>query len=60
MTPNLNDIQGHWAEKDIDSMLRKGIIAGYEDGSFKPDQSVTRAEAAVIAARVVRYILGED
>jgi N-acetylmuramoyl-L-alanine amidase len=54
-----NDIQGHWAENDILSVLRKGIVAGYEDGSFKPNRSVTRAEAAVIAARIIRYILGD-
>ena len=41
-----NDIKGHWAESAITSWQDKGLIAGYEDRTFKPDKSVTRAEFA--------------
>jgi hypothetical protein len=41
---SLNDIGGHWANEAIQSALLKGYVDGYEDGSFRPDQSVTRAE----------------
>ncbi len=41
---SLNDIGGHWANEAIRSALLKGYVDGYEDGSFRPDQSVTRAE----------------
>ncbi len=39
-----NDISGHWAENTIISWQEKGLISGYEDGTFKPNNSVTRAE----------------
>lgn len=38
------DIQGHWAEKQINGWIDKGLAKGYPDGSFKPDYSITRAE----------------
>ncbi|MBO8434016.1 MAG: S-layer homology domain-containing protein [Tyzzerella sp.] len=43
-----SDINGHWAEKTITAWQEKGLISGYEDGSFKPDRQVTRAEFVVI------------
>ncbi|RED64633.1 S-layer homology domain-containing protein [Cohnella lupini] len=36
-----NDIKGHWAEKTITEMVAKGILDGYPNGSFQPDQPVT-------------------
>ena len=45
-----NDISGHWAEGTINKWKDKGIISGYLDGTFKPDNSVTRAELAKILA----------
>lgn len=41
----------HWAYKAIDELAEKGIINGYEDGTFKPNGNVTRAEVAVMIAR---------
>lgn len=43
-----SDIQGHWAEETIIKWQDKGIISGYPDGTFKPDNSVTRAELAKV------------
>ena len=43
----------HWAAKAIDELSEKGIIKGYEDGTFKPEQSVTRAEVAVMISRAM-------
>ena len=43
-----SDIQGHWAEETITKWKDKGIISGYPDGTFKPDNPVTRAELAKI------------
>ena len=40
----LNDINGHWAEGEIRDLVNKGIINGYEDSTFKPDNEITRAE----------------
>jgi S-layer homology domain len=43
-----SDVAGNWAEPFIRALVDKGIIAGYPDGTFKPDQPVTRAEFAAL------------
>jgi len=44
----LKDIGGHWAEQQILFLTEKGWISGYPDGTYKPNQSITRAQAAAI------------
>lgn len=39
-----SDTAGHWAESEIDAMTELGYLNGYPDGSFRPDDSITRAE----------------
>jgi len=39
-----SDISGHWAVGYINSASAKGWMNGYEDGSFKPNNKITRAE----------------
>ncbi len=46
------DIEEHWAKKYILALGDLGIINGYEDGSFKPDKSITRAEFVNIVSRL--------
>ncbi|WP_136479686.1 S-layer homology domain-containing protein [Acetivibrio thermocellus] len=46
-----NDIEGHWAQFWIELNAKLGNIAGYEDSSFRPSQSVTRAEFVTMANR---------
>lgn len=47
--PSFSDVpRSHWAYKEITEMAAKGIIKGYEDGKFRPNQQVTRAEFAKI------------
>lgn len=43
--------EARWSNNAISTMAKLGIITGYEDGTFKPDQKITRAEFATIAAR---------
>lgn len=43
--------QSHWAYDDIQLVLRHGIMAGYREGQFYPEQRVTRAEAFAIFAQ---------
>lgn len=43
-----SDISGHWAEEIILDWQDRGIISGYPDGTFKPDDAVNRAELAKI------------
>lgn len=38
------DYQGHWAENIIDKWLSMGYVSGYPDGSFRPEDFITRAE----------------
>ena len=50
------DIADHWANYEINLAYAKDIIEGYPDGTFKPDQEITRAEAVTIVNRVLeRY-----
>lgn len=43
-----SDIQGYWAQPCIEKLIRQNIITGYEDGSFRPNLAVTRAQFAKI------------
>lgn len=42
------DISGHWAEAAIKEAIASGIVKGYTDGTFKPNNTVTRAEFSVM------------
>ena len=53
---NFNDISGHWAENEIRRAASLGWIQGYTDGSFKPDQNITRAEAASMINRMLHRL----
>jgi hypothetical protein len=44
----LKDIQGHWAQKEIEALVSTGAISGYADGTFKPSETVTRAQFSKI------------
>lgn len=52
------DTAGHWAENDIDEMSAAGYLDGYPDGSFMPDNIVTRAEFLKIIT--LRYGITQD
>ena len=47
------DIGGHWAHDCIEILLEKGIVTGYPDGTIKPENYITRVEAAVLIARAL-------
>lgn len=40
----LNDVAGHWAESQIKQLVSLGVVNGYPDGGFYPENAVTRAE----------------
>jgi len=40
----LSDITNHWGKKDIEFLIQTGAISGYPDGTFRPDNTITRAE----------------
>ena len=45
------DANANWASAEIATLTAAGILEGYEDGTFRPDASITRAEFATIASR---------
>ena len=40
----LTDISGHWAEQTIRNLVSKGVVNGYEDNTYRPEDSVTKGE----------------
>lgn len=48
-----SDIQGHWAQKDIELMTGKNIVKGMTDHTFSPDNNITRAEFAALLVRAL-------
>ena len=41
---SFRDTRGHWAESSVDFITDKGIMSGYEDNTFKPNENMTRVE----------------
>lgn len=50
-TSKFVDANSNWANTEIATLTNAGILKGYEDGTFRPDASITRAEFAAVAAR---------
>lgn len=48
------DYKGHWAQEAISEWVSLGIIQGYEDGTIRPSQPMTRAELAALLSRVFK------
>lgn len=51
--PVFSDIAGHWGEASILEAAEKRLVTGYPDGTFRPDQAVTRAEFLVMLVRTL-------
>lgn len=57
------DVAGDWSEPAVEAMTDRGILSGYRDGTFRPGDWVTRAEAAKmvsLAIDTLPYILPSD
>ena len=50
---NFKDIKGHWAEKEIKEMVAGKMILGYPDGTFKPNNPVTKLDTLIMASRIL-------
>lgn len=59
-TQTFTDIKGHWAEKYIQRAAELGWIKGFEDGTFRPDTYITRAQAMTMINRVLNRIPEEE
>lgn len=56
----VDDVTGHWAKGSIEWAMEKGLIKGYPDGSFKPNNPLTRAEACAILERFYELLWEND
>lgn len=57
---SFSDISGHWAQDDIEYMTDKDIIYGYSDGTFRPDNYVSRAEYIAMTNRTYKLRSGSS
>lgn len=51
--PDMEDARWDWARETVEELVGKGIIKGYNDGTYKPENSVTNEEAFTLFARVI-------
>ena len=51
-----DDIYEHWAQREINVAYNNGWVLGYEDGTFRPDRDLTRAEAFALINRVLQRV----
>ncbi|KRF03877.1 hypothetical protein ASG89_03745 [Paenibacillus sp. Soil766] len=51
---SLKDISSHWARASIEGAVKSGYVDGYEDGSFKPDSEISRAEFVKLVAAATK------
>lgn len=48
------DTQNHWASQNINSLMSRSVIGGYPDGTFRPENTITRAEFSAILAKALQ------
>lgn len=53
---NFTDLSGHWAKDEIERAATLGWITGYPDGTFRPENAITRAEAMTMINRVLQRL----
>ncbi len=53
---DMTDYSSHWAKVNIQTALDTGMATGYPDGSFKPDQAITRAEFVTMVNNKFKFI----
>lgn len=56
----LTDIRSHWAKDEINTLVRRNIINGYSDHTFRPDRNISRAEFLALLSRVYDWDLPKN
>lgn len=51
-----SDIEGHWAKAYIERAAELGWISGFQDGTFRPDAYITRAQAVTMINRMLNRV----
>lgn len=57
---SFTDLSGHWSKSYVELAAGNGWIAGYPDGSFRPDQKITRAETVTMINRVLERVPAKE
>lgn len=55
---NFNDIKGHWAENEINTLAGDGIVNGVGDNMFEPNRSISRAEFVTLTVKAFKITEG--
>ncbi len=61
-TPALafKDIEGHWAANFINTLAKQGLLGGFSDGTFKPDEQMNRAQYAALLVKALNPTVKRD
>ena len=51
------DINNRWSTNDLKRLVAVGVLNGYEDGSIRPDKTISRQEMALIITRVLNSLI---
>ncbi|MFS0575082.1 S-layer homology domain-containing protein [Sporosarcina sp. 179-K 3D1 HS] len=55
-----SDVHNHWAKNEIKYLSERHIIGGYPDGTFKPNEPITRAQASAMLIKALNIPLSEN
>ena len=50
-----SELEGHWAKESLTYFADQDWLKGYEDGTYKPDRTITRAEFIALVNRVCGF-----
>jgi len=50
-----SDVEGHWGQSYVEYYTETGVVNGYPDGTFKPNNRITRAEAAQVLLNYFKF-----
>ena len=59
VTASFDDVTGHWSEPYVEFSATRGYVLGYPDGTFRPDQPITRAETVTMINRCLDRAVDE-
>lgn len=60
LTKQFVDMNNHWALAEVNRLVAMGILSGYEDGTFRPENHITRTELAVILSNALKLPPGAE
>lgn len=49
------EIRGHWAENQLNDWIDRGLMTGYVDGTYKPNNKITRSEFVALVNRIYQF-----